>query len=82
MYRDKAFFGVEPRVYDATMKRLTRDRPLGIRDRLKNRRINKKRAPVERTFAVIKRVFHAGHILMTTGPQVQMIVHSCCEAVA
>jgi len=66
VYRDKAFFGVEPRGYYATMKRATRGHPLGIRNRLRNRRINRKRAPVERAFAVVKRVFHAGHVLVTT----------------
>jgi len=30
VYRDKGFFGVEPRGYDATMKRATRGHPLRI----------------------------------------------------
>jgi len=77
-YRDKAFFGVEPRGYDATMKRATRGHPLGIRDRLRNRRINRKRAPVERTFAVIKRVFNAGHVLVTTAPRVHVKMVFAC----
>jgi IS5 family transposase len=33
---------------------------------LRNRRIAKKRAPAERQYAVIKRVFKAGHVLVTT----------------
>ena len=78
VYRDKAFFGVEPRGYDATMRRGVRGRPLGIRDRLRNRRINRKRAPVERTFAVIKRVFHAGHVLVTTVPRVHVKMVFAC----
>ena len=45
VYRDKGYFGVEPRGYSATMRRGTRGHPLSIRDRLKNRRINRKRAP-------------------------------------
>jgi len=44
VYRDKGYFGVRPRGYDATMRRAVRGRPLGIRDRLRNRRINRKRA--------------------------------------
>jgi len=55
VYRDKGYFA-EPRGYDATMKRASRDHPLGIRDRLRNKRINRKRAPGERPFAVIKLV--------------------------
>ena len=38
VYRDKGYFGVEPRGYDATMKRATRGH---LRDELRNRRMNK-----------------------------------------
>ena len=72
MYRDKGYFGVESRGYSATMRRGVRGHPLGIRDRLRNRRINRKRAPGERPFAVIKRVFNAGHVLVTTVPRVRV----------
>jgi len=57
VYKDKAYFGVKSRGYDATMKRAVRGKPLTYRDKLRNRRISKKRAPIERTFAVIKKVF-------------------------
>jgi len=57
VYRDKGYFGVNPRGIDATMKRATRGHPLGIWNRLRNARINRRRAPGERPFAVIKRVF-------------------------
>jgi IS5 family transposase len=77
-YRDKGFFGVEPRGFDATMKRGTRGHPLGIRDRLRNRRINRKRAPVERVFAVIKRVFGSGHVLVTTVERVHVKMVFAC----
>ena len=78
VYLDKAYFGVEIRGYSAAMRRGVRGRPLGIRDRLRNRRINRKRAPGERPFAVIKRVFHAGHVLVTTVPRVYVkMVFSC-----
>ena len=60
----KAYFGVEPMGYDATMRRGVRGHPLGIRDRLRNRLINRKRAPGERPFAVIKRVFGSGHVAL------------------
>jgi IS5 family transposase len=77
-YMDKAYFGVEIRGYSAAMRRGTRGHPLGIRDRLRNRRINRKRAPGERPFAVIKRVFNAGHVLVTTVPRVRVKMVFAC----
>ena len=78
VYRDRGYFGVEPRGHNATMRRGARGRPLGIRDRLRNRRINRKRAPGERPFAVIKRVFDAGHVLATTVPRVRVKMVFAC----
>ena len=78
VYKDKAYHGVESWGIDATMRRGARGHPLGIRDRLRNRRINRKRAPGERPFAVIKRVFGSGHVLVTTLPRVRVkIVFAC-----
>jgi IS5 family transposase len=78
VYRDKGYFGVESRGYSATMRRGVRGRPLGIRDRLRNRRINRKRAPGERPFAVIKRVFGSGHVLVTTLPRMHVKMVFAC----
>ncbi|MCK4438097.1 IS5 family transposase [Candidatus Bathyarchaeota archaeon] len=78
VYRDKGYFGVEPRGYSATMRRGVRGRPLCIRDKLRNRRINRKRAPGERPFAVIKRVFDAGHVLVTTVQRVHVKMVFAC----
>jgi IS5 family transposase len=66
VYRDRGYQGAKSEGYSATMKRGARDHPLGILDKLRNLRISKKRAPVERHYAVIKRVFKAGHVLVTT----------------
>ena len=78
VYRDKGYFGVKPRGWDATMRRGVRGHPLCLRDRLRNARIGSKRRPVERTFAVLKRVFHAGHMLVTSLPRVRVkMVFSC-----
>ena len=74
VYRDKGYFGVKPRGYDATMRRGVRGHPLGIRDR----RINRKRAPGERAFAVLKRVFNSGHVLVTTVPRVHVKMTFAC----
>ena len=65
-YRDRGYHGAVAKGYSATMKRGARDHPLGIMDKLLNLRISKKRAPVERHYAVIKRLFKAGHVLVTT----------------
>ena len=78
VYLDKAYFGVEIRGYSAAMRRGVRDHPLGIRDRLRNRRINRKRAPGERPFAVIKRVFNAGRVLVTTVERVRVKMVFAC----
>jgi IS5 family transposase len=72
VYRDRGYQGVEPRAYSATMRRGARDHPLGIADTLRNTRISKKRAPGERHYAVLKRVFHATHVLVTTVPRVSV----------
>ena len=66
VYRDKGYFGAQPEGYDATMKRATRDHPLNIRDKLRNRRISRNRSPGERPFAVIKSVFNAAYVRVTT----------------
>ena len=51
---------------------------MGIRERCPNRCINRKRAPRERPFAVIKCVPHAGHVLVTTVPQVHVKIMFAC----
>jgi len=65
-YRDKGYFGTKPRAKgDGTMKRAVRGKPLTPLDKLRNKRITKKRAQGERPFAVIKNVLHGGHTLYT-----------------
>ena len=64
--RDKGYFGVPARGEDFTMKRRTTERPLDDLENERNRLISKLRSPGERPFAVIKRVFGAGGVLVTT----------------
>jgi len=78
VYRDKGYFGVKPRGYDATMRRGVRSHPIGIRDRLRNTRISRRRAPVERAFAVLKRVLHAGHVMVATVDRVHVKMVFAC----
>jgi IS5 family transposase len=78
VYRDKGYFGVEPRGWDASMRRGVRGHPLCEADKARNRRIGLKRRPIERTFAVIKRVFDGGRVLVTSLPRVRVkMVFSC-----
>ena len=64
--RDRGYFGVHARGDDFTMVRRTTDAPLGELDKERNRLISKLRSPGERPHAVIKRVFRAGRVLVTT----------------
>lgn len=79
-YRDKGYSGAESKGYDAAMKKGARGHPIGIRDKLRNKRISVKRAPVERPYAVIKNVFGSGHVRVTTVPRVgvKMMFASFC----
>jgi len=78
VYKDKGYFGTESRGYDATIRRATRGHPLSIRDKLRNKRIDRKRSPGERPFAVIKWVFNAGHMMVTTLARVRVKMIFTC----
>ena len=66
IYRDKGYSGCPTKAKgDATMKKAARGHPLSIRDKLRNKRISKKRAPGERPFAVVKRVMKCGFTMLT-----------------
>jgi IS5 family transposase len=70
--RDRGYFGVPARGDDFTMVRRTTDAPLGELDKERNRLISKLRSPGERPHAVIKRVFGAGRVLVTTVQRVRV----------
>ena len=70
--RDKGYFGVKAKGIDFTMKRRTTDLPLSELDKERNRLISKLRSPGERPHAVIKRVFGAGRVLVTTVKRVHV----------
>jgi len=66
VYRDKGYFGTVPFAsMDKTMNRSVREKPISTKDKRRNRAISRTRSLVERPFAVIKRVFHAGHVMVT-----------------
>jgi IS5 family transposase len=72
--RDRGYFGVKANGIDFTMKRRTTEKPLPEIDKERNRRISKLRAPGERPHAVIKRVFGAGRVLVTTVRRVHVMM--------
>lgn len=47
VYRDSGYQGAKCKGYNATMKRGARGHPIGIRDKLRNLRISKKRSKGE-----------------------------------
>jgi IS5 family transposase len=72
--RDRGYFGAEAKGIDFTMKRRTAEKPLEEIDKERNRLISKLRSPGERPFSVIKRIFRAGRVLVTTVPRVHVIM--------
>jgi IS5 family transposase len=64
--RDRGYFGVKAIGIDFTMKRRKSEKPLPELDKERNRLISQLRSPGERPHAVIKRVFGAGRVLVTT----------------
>ena len=65
-------FGTTAIGIDFTMKRRTTEKPLGVLDRERNHLISILRSPGERPHAVIKRVFKAGRVLVTTVKRVHV----------
>lgn len=68
-YRDKGYFGKPIKandIIDKTMQRATRARKLNEEEQKRNQTISKIRAPGERPFALIKRVFNGGRTLVKT----------------
>ena len=79
VYRDKGYFGVKPAAsMDKTMHRAVRNHPLSIKEKRRNRAISRTRALVERPYAVIKRYFRAGHVLVTTRARVHLATMVAC----
>lgn len=72
VYRDRGYFGVPARGKSVTMLRATRGHPLSNWDKMRNLQISKIRAPGERPFAVIKTVFKAAHVFVTTVQRVNV----------
>jgi IS5 family transposase len=80
LYRNKGYFGVRPKGYDATMTKALRCFKLSIWSVMRNRRISRKRALVEYPFAIMKRVFHFSHTLVTLSRRVKVKFMFSCFA--
>jgi IS5 family transposase len=75
VYRDKGYFGKQlgaPGVVDKTMKRSLRGRKLNGGEQKRNKAIGRVRAPGERPFSVIKRVFHGDRTAVKTLERVRI----------
>jgi len=73
VYRDRGYFGTTVRgSIDKTMKKATRNHPLSTKDKRRNKAISRVRSLVERPYTVIKRVFHASHVMVTTVERVNI----------
>jgi len=75
VYRDKGYFGKHLRVSgvaDKTMKRSVRGRKLNGGEQKRNKTIGKVRAPGERPFSVIKRVFKGDRTQVKTLERVRV----------
>lgn len=73
-YRDKGYKGthIPPSVKDKTMKPNPKGKKLNRREQKRNKAISQIRAPGERPFAVIKRVFHGARTLIKTLARVKI----------
>jgi IS5 family transposase len=75
VYRDKGYFGKHltvSGVTDKTMKRAVRGRKLNGGEQKRNKAIGRIRAPGERPFSVIKRVFHGDRTSVKTLERVRV----------
>lgn len=66
VFRDKGYFGAKAKGIDYTMRRRTTEAELEEHYKELNRLISILRSPGERPHAVIKRVFGAGRVMVTT----------------
>ncbi|MEM4066616.1 MAG: transposase [Candidatus Micrarchaeaceae archaeon] len=78
VYRDKGYFGIRLEGYDATMTKSIGSFKFSYWTVMRNKRISRKRALVEYPFAIMKRVFHFSHTLVTLSRRVRVkFMFSC-----
>ena len=69
-YADKGYFGAKTKGYDAAMKKSNAGP--SYKDEMRNKRISRKRSPVERFYAFIKCVCKAAHVAVTAIPRIRV----------
>ncbi len=65
VYRDKRYFGSHPMGIDDTREKAVKNHKLSIQSLRRNRRISRKRSMLEYPYAVMKRLFHFSHVIVT-----------------
>ena len=80
MYRDKGYFGHDPKGIDGTMDRSVRNHKLSMEFIRRNLRTSRKRSLVEYPYAIIKRMFHFSHVMVTTVKMVSVKFMFACFA--
>ena len=80
VYRDKGYFGSECKGINGTMDRAVRNHKLPIESVRRNLRISRKRSMVEYPYAIMKRIFHFGHVLVTLIRRVRVKFMFACFA--
>ena len=80
VYRNKGYFGHDPRGIDGTMDRSVRDHKLSMESMRRNLRISRKRSLVEYPYAIMKRLFHFSHVMVTTLRRVRVKFMIACFA--
>jgi IS5 family transposase len=80
VYRDKGYFGSDPKGINGTMDRAVRHHKLPVESVRRNLRISRKRSMVEYPYAVMKRVFHFTHVMVTMVRRVRVKFMFACFA--
>ena len=65
VYRDKGYFGYDPKGTDNTMERSVLNHETSIESVRRNLRIACKRSMVEYPYTAMKRMFHCSHVMVT-----------------
>ncbi|MHB8568097.1 MAG: transposase [Nitrososphaerales archaeon] len=76
--RDRGYTNGGGRGLCVTMIRAQAGKPLPEKDKAMNRFLSKVRAPVEHPYAVMKRIFHAGRVFVTTRERVEVKMTFVC----
>ena len=80
MYRDRGYFEHDPKGIDGTMDRSVRNHKLSMEFIRRNLRTSRKRSLVEYPYAIMKRIFHFSHVMVTTLRRVRVNFMFACFA--